>query len=108
MDNLFKLLKEAGRMQEMVSAQQEELAKKEFTSEVGGGMVRAKVNGLMDVLSITAEADALDTLGLDSVLELAAAAVNEAIKKVREEVKGDMMSQFQNLAGGLLKDHDAT
>lgn len=104
--DLMKLMKEAGKMQEMVSSQQEELAKKFYEAEAGAGMVKAKVNGALEVISLQAEQEALETLGLESVMDLAVAAINEAMKKARENVKGDMMSQLQNLAGGLFGGSD--
>lgn len=100
--DLLKLLKEATKMKDIVSSQQEALAKKYYEADAGGGMVKAKVNGLMEVISLHAEKAALDTLGLDSLMELAAAAVNEALKRARESVKDDMMSSIQEMAGGLL------
>ncbi len=101
--DFMKLMQQAGQMQEMVTAQQEELGRKYYEAAAGGGMVTAKVNGLLEVQSIQAEEAALKSLGLDSLLELITGAVNEALKKARESAKSDMMSQLQSLAGGVLK-----
>ena len=97
--DLMKLMREAGKIQEKVGQQQEELARKHYTAESGAGMVRATVNGVMEVVSVEVEPAAVDQLGLKSVLELITAAVNEAMKRAREAVKGDMMSLFQNMGG---------
>lgn len=98
--DLIKLMREAGKIQEKVSAQQGELAQKHYEAEAGAGMVRAKVNGLLEVISIDVEKEALENLGLESVLELSIAALNEALKRARDAVKGDMMSLLQDMAGG--------
>ncbi len=100
--DLMKLIKEAGKMQEMVSSQQESLAKKFFEAETGGGMVKVKINGLQEIQSIEVEEEALATLGLKAVMDLVTAAVNSALQKAKDAVKGDMMSAFQNMAGGLV------
>jgi len=101
--DLLKLMREAGKIQEKVSQQQEELTQKRYTAEAGGGMVRATVNGALEVISIEVEDGALDSLGLNSILELGVAALNEALQRARDGVKGDMMSLFQNMAGGAIK-----
>lgn len=65
-------------------------------------MVKVKVNGLLEVISIHAEKEALENLGLESLMELVIAAINEALKRARDSVKGDMMGLIQNMTGGLL------
>jgi hypothetical protein len=100
--DLMKLIREAEKLQEKVSSRQDELAAKHYEAETGGGMVRATVNGVLEVVSIQVEKEALDNLGLASTIELVTAAVNEAIKRARESAKGDIMGLFQDMAGGLL------
>lgn len=102
--DLMKLIREAGKMQEKVSSQQQKLATQYYEAEAGGGMVRAKVNGIMEVVSLHVEKEALEGLGIDSVLELLAGAINEAMKKARESVKGNMMDMLQDMTGGILND----
>lgn len=101
--DIMQLLKEAGKMQEMVTSKQESLGKKIFEADAGGGMVKVKVNGLQEVQSIEIEEEALATLGLKAVTDLTMAAVNSALQKVKDTVKGDMMSAFQDMAGGMMK-----
>lgn len=100
--DLLKLMKEASKLQGMVSLQQEDLKKKQFEAEVGAGMVKVTMNGALELLAIQVEADAWESLGQDSVLDLIRAAVNEAINKTQDGIKDEMMGAFKNMAGGLL------
>lgn len=104
--DLMKLMREMGKIQEKVGSQQQALAAKHYDAEAGGGMVRAKVNGLLEVVSLHTEKEAVESLGIDSIMELIVGAINEALKRAREAVKGDMMGQFQEMAGSLFKGED--
>lgn len=100
--DFMKLMREAGKIQEKVNARQEELAKKHYTADAGAGMVKATVNGLMELVALELEEGSVNQLGFSSATELIMAAINEAMKRAREGAKGDMMSLFQSMAGGAL------
>ena len=99
--DLLKLMKEAGKLQGAVSSHQEELKKKKFTAEAGAGMVKVTMNGAMELLSITVEPDTVDQLGLNGVLDLSVAAINEVIKKAQDGIKDNMLGVFKNITGDL-------
>lgn len=100
--DIMKLIKEAGKIQEKVDSQQQQLGSRHFEAEAGGGMVRVVVNGLLNVVSIHVEPDTIKTLGETAFLELVTGALNEALKQAREGVKGDMLSLFQEMAGDVI------
>ncbi len=93
--NLTNLLKSAKEMQSQIAKMQEELAKRRFESDAGGGMVRATVDGKGTLLSIKIEPQAVHDVEL--LEDLIKAAVGAAMAKSQEAVKGELAT----LTGGM-------
>jgi DNA-binding YbaB/EbfC family protein len=87
-------MKQAQQMQEKLK---EEMGSTVVEASVGGGMVTVKMNGLKQVLSIGIDPEVMDPADPAMLQDLLAAAVNEAGRRVDEELQGRMGS----LAGGL-------
>lgn len=78
MANLFKMLP---KMKEEMEGFQQRIQQIHAEADVGGGMIKIKVNGRMEVLSCTISEEALSDR---EVLEdLICSAVNRAIEKVK-------------------------
>jgi len=97
MPALGELMKMAQDMQSKVSGIQGDLAAKTCEASAGGGMVTAVVNGQYEVVSIRIEKDVVDPNDVGMLQDLVAAAVNQAILKIRELTKEEMAK----LTGGL-------
>ena len=73
-----------------LKAQMDEFQKKlgEITAEgnAGGGLVTAKANGRMEILACRITEDAMKLQDREMLEDLIAAAVNQALAKVREQV----------------------
>ena len=93
--NFGNLLKSAKEMQGQIAKMQEELAKRRFESDAGGGMVRATVDGKGTLVDIKIEAQAVNDVEL--LEDLIKAAVGAAAVKSQEAVKAELAS----LTGGL-------
>ena len=87
---LSGLIKNAGKIQDMMKQSQEELAKKEVDGNSGGGLVTVKMSGRYYVNSIQISDEAM-TEGKEVVAELLVAAINDATHKVEELTKESMM-----------------
>jgi DNA-binding YbaB/EbfC family protein len=94
MPNMQQILKQAQKMQERLQKQMEDLI---VDASAGGGMVTVKMNGQKQLLSVTIEPDALGAGDREMLQDLILAAVNEANRKVEEQIQG----QLGSLAGGL-------
>lgn len=81
MDGLNDLMKQAQAMQEKMQSLQQEVANKEVYGESGAGLVKVRMNGKHDVLSVTLDPSIL-TEAKDVIEDLIAAAVNDSVKKV--------------------------
>ena len=93
----MNVIKQAQKMQQDMLKMQEEMENKEYEATVGGGMVKAVVNGKHTVLSVEINPEAVDPEDVEMLQDTVIAAVNEAIRKA-EEAKAEGMGK---LTGGL-------
>ena len=89
--NIKQLMKQAQQMQDQM---QQRMASIKVEGTAGGGMVKAEMSGSKELLSITIEKDAVDPNDVEMLQDLVRAAVNEAARKVDEEM--------QNQLGGMM------
>lgn len=94
--NLQKLMKQAQEMQERL---QQELGELVVEASVGGGMVAIKMNGHKQLISADIDPEVLDPADPGMLQDLVVAAVNEAARKVDEEMQKKMGGLMG--AGGL-------
>lgn len=95
--NMQEMMKQARKMQEQLAQAQESMKDVTIDASAGGGMVKATVNGDLELVSIQIDPDALDPEDVDLLQDMIVAAVNEAIRGV-SEVAGKQMS---SITGGL-------
>lgn len=92
--NPKQLMKQVQQMQAQMQQRMNEL---HVEGSAGGGMVKAVMNGQKELLSISIEKEAVDPDDVDMLQDLVVAAVNEASRKVDEE----MQSQLGAMTGGM-------
>ncbi len=91
------LVKQAQMMQKKMAKMQEELNAREVEASAGGGMVTVKVNGGQEVLEVRIEKDVVDSEDVEMLQDLILAATNDALKRARDMVQGEM----SQLTGGM-------
>ncbi len=94
---LAQIMKQAQMMQQKMARLQEEAAHRTAEATAGGGAVTAMVNGKNQVLSLAIRKEAVDPEDVEMLQDLVMAAVNEALKKVQEDVAAEM----GRITGGL-------
>ncbi|MDQ3283153.1 MAG: YbaB/EbfC family nucleoid-associated protein [Acidobacteriota bacterium] len=92
--NIKQLMKQAQQMQEQMQRQMTSIR---VEGTAGGGMVKAEMSGNKELLSITIDKEAVDPNDVEMLQDLVKAAVNEAARKVDEE----MQSSMGSLTGGM-------
>jgi hypothetical protein len=97
MKGFGNLMKEAQKLQAQLEALKEEVATRKVEASAGGGMVVVEANGNQEVLSIKIDREVITPDDAQMLEDLVLAAVNEALRKARELVAGEM----SKLAGGL-------
>lgn len=85
--NIKQLMKQAQQMQEQMQRQMSAI---NVEGTAGGGMVKASMNGNKELLAITIEKEAVDPDDVEMLQDLIKAAVNEAARKVDEEMQSSM------------------
>lgn len=95
--NYGDLMKQAKVMQKQLETVQEELKNMVFESSSGGGAVLVKVNGDQLLLEIKINKEIVDSDDIEMLEDMVMVAVNDAIKKSKDEYKNKMGS----LTGGM-------
>ena len=96
------MIKQAQKMQQDMLKMQQELENTEYEATVGGGMVKAVVNGKHTVLSVEINPEAVDPEDVEMLQDLVVAAVNEAMRKAESEASANMSKLTGSLnLGGL-------
>lgn len=87
--NMNNLMKQAQQMQAKLAMLQNELAEREVEASAGG-MVKVRVNGKQQVLSISINKDCVDPNDVASLEELVLTAVNQGLKQSQDMVQQAM------------------
>ncbi len=95
--SMNEMLRQAQKMQEDMQNKQAELEAKEYEVSAGGGVVKVKINGKREVLSIDIAPEIVDPDDIETLSDIMVAAINEAIKKVN----ADSDAEMQKLTGGM-------
>lgn len=95
--NMNNLVKQAQKFQKQMADMQKELEDKEFEASVGGGAVKATVNGKKQITKVEIKPEVVDPEDVEMLQDLILSACNEALKKAEDETSGEM----QKLTGGM-------
>ena len=91
------LMKQAQQMQEQMLQAQEKLKDETVEASAGGGMVTVKMNGQKQLTEVRIEPEVFLSKDQEMLQELIRAAVNEATRRVDDELS----KQVKDLTGGL-------
>ena len=98
----MNMIKQAQKMQQDMLKMQEEMENKEYDATVGGGMVKAVVNGKHTLLSVEINPEAVDPEDVEMLQDMVVAAVNEAMRKAESEANASMSKLTGSLNLGSL------
>lgn len=96
--NIQAMMRQAQQMQEDMAAKQEELDGREYDVAAGGGVVKVKINGKKEILSVKIAPEVVDPDDIETLEDLIVAGVNEAIKKV-EAINAEEMQKITGSIG---------
>jgi hypothetical protein len=95
--DINQVMQQAQIFQKRMADIQDELAGQQITSTVGGGMVTVTVNGKNELLAIAIEREVINPDDSALLQDLIVAGVNDAMRKAREAMQGEM----RKLTGGM-------
>ena len=85
--NIQKMMKQAAKMQEQLSAT---LAEKTVETTVGGGKIVVVSNGLGDIVSIKISKDVVDPEDVEMLEDLVLSGIKQAIENGKAMAQGEM------------------
>ena len=97
--NMAKMLKQAQDMQKRIESVQAELSDTVIDVDSGGGMVRIKINGKLELLELNIDSEVLKE-DKEIIEDLIIAAVNKGISKAQS----DSQDKMNSVTGGMLSD----
>lgn len=95
--DMRRLMAQAQKMQQQLSAAQEQLASRTFEGSAGGGMVVATVTGAQELIEIRISPDVVDPDDVEMLQDLVVAAVRQAC----ETAAAAASDELGELTGGL-------
>jgi nucleoid-associated protein EbfC len=94
LQQLQQIMKQVQQMQEQIQKQLDDLV---IDASAGGGMVSVKMNGQKQLVAVHIDQEVFASQDLEMLQDLVMAAVNEATRKVDDQ----LASRVGNLANGL-------
>jgi nucleoid-associated protein EbfC len=95
--NMNNLMKQAQQMQTKLATLQNELNEREVEASAGGGMVKVKVNGKQQIISVSINPECVDPSDVATLEELVLTAMNQGIKQSQDMVQQAM----SKITGGM-------
>lgn len=95
--NMNNIMKQYQRMQRKLEETQEELAKKEYVAQAGGGAVKITVSGEKKLLNVTIDPEAIDPEDVETLQDMILAATNQALS----DADADSQAEMGKFTGGL-------
>ena len=94
-----KLMKQAQQMQEEMAKAQEELAGETVEASAGGGVVKVKATGALEITEITIAPEAIVPNDPELLADTVLAAVNEALRSAQQLVEAKLGGAMGGMEG---------
>ena len=88
--DMNSMIHQARKMQDQITALQEDIEQRTFEASAGGGAVSVTVTGKKTVQSITLKPEVVDPEDIEMLQDLIISAVNEAINNVEQTTETEM------------------
>jgi len=95
--NIQAMMKQVQKFAEDTKRVEGELAEERIEASSGGGMVRAVVNGLAELIEVKIHPEVVDPQDVEMIEDLVTSAVREALERASERRK----ERMEELTGGL-------
>ena len=97
--DMNKMLEQVQQMQSQMQKAQEELANETVEATAGGGVVRVKSTGALQITEIEIDPKAIDPDDPELLADLVLAAVNEALRSAQSLMESRMGGMMGGLGG---------
>ena len=99
--NMNQMIKQAQKMQDEITALQEDIEARDFTATAGGGAVEVTLSGKKIIKSLNLKPEVVDPEDIEMLQDLIMAAVNEAIRAQADDEKEQLGKITGGMGGGL-------
>jgi nucleoid-associated protein EbfC len=102
--NMNQMMKQVQQMQADVAKAQKELESESVEASAGGGMVKVRVSGALELLDVKIDPEAVDPEDAELLQDMVLAATNEALRSAQELAASRMGAAtggLGDLGGGL-------
>src|SRR5207302_11069236 len=94
-----KLMAQAQQMQEQMAKAQEDLAGETVDASAGGGTVKVKATGALEITEVTIAREAIDPHEPELLADAVLAAVNAALRSAQHHVEVDLGAAIGGMQG---------
>ncbi len=98
--NLNQMMQQVQQMQTEMAKAQEELKAEVVEASAGGGMVKVKMTGDLELKELTIDPEAVDPDDVDMLQDMVLAAVNEALRSA-QELASSKLGGIAGMGGGI-------
>ncbi len=84
------MIRQAQKMQDEISALQEDIEERSFTATAGGGAVSVTVTGKKTIQTLEIKPEVVDPEDIEMLQDLVVSAINEAINQVETTTEEEM------------------
>lgn len=88
--DMNSMIHQARKMQDQITALQEDIEQRTFSATAGGGAVSVTVTGKKTLQTIELKPEVVDASDIEMLQDLIISAVNEAINNVEETTEAEM------------------
>ena len=88
--DMNSMIHQARKMQDQITALQEDIEQRTFSASAGGGAVNVTVTGKKTLQAIELKPEVVDASDIEMLQDLIISAVNEAINNVEETTETEM------------------
>ena len=88
--NMNQMIKQAQKMQDEITALQEDIEARDFTATAGGGAVEVTLTGKKTVKSLTLKPEVVDPEDIEMLQDLIISAINEAVNNIETTTESEM------------------
>ena len=88
--DMNSMIHQARKMQDQITALQEDIEQRTFEATAGGGAVSVKLTGKKTIESLTLSKEVVDPEDIDMLQDLIISAVNEAVNSIEETTENEM------------------
>jgi DNA-binding YbaB/EbfC family protein len=88
--DLDSILKQAKDVHQRMADKQAELARSSVNGEAGGGLVQVRVNGMLELVSLTLDPVCVDARDVGMLQDLIVLATNKALAEAKERMEREL------------------